>query len=1157
MITDVKYLESQFSDESASELEIDKIDEDALSEGFKDFIGSKFSEEISNEAIYYQLQSVVAEVSQEDLEKNKALKPVFVINTFTNTVSGNIIRGATGSKYSHALISTDMKLKHMYTFDYDEKEVVSGKSGITDDNIERYKEFKGAKMRVACIMVTPEIYSDINHSINYYVKHAKNTKYSFAGVFDWIKGSKELSSWKDLHMFCSEFVDAVLKHSKIDISGKSSRNTHPDDLGAYTMKNNVFKIYEGPIEKFDTEHLEESVNNLTNTIDYKNLFVMTDNSMKSKKDINLGKENRIGRVAKGIGKTILRRESTDEIDDENSSIDAVIAEIMDKEAEAFTNVFDIGKSLISEALALQEKSNDINYENPRGHIFIDYDDAEILSGDAIDVEIKNTLETFDIKRHKLLLESHNIVKDYANFVNCHFEKNIINRDQNGTPSYSAYFTSMADSIDAARKEYGFISYSSIRSHILDYYHKPINPDEIRQVVQMRIKYIEGINAILREMIKTNGQLLGINEQQIDALIKGLSSNETSGKTIGEIKDIIVKNKSKFIKQNGTILDLRPLGAGVYVGSTDDQTHQVDKDDDKLKSIIQRCLTYDLILNAHGGSSDKIDLANGEKEIKRIIDSIETDLKTKIHYSDESKRQQKAFNSAIKHTACRIIMTIYKDFINKQNNQLDFFHARASSMFISKNGNHLDRFIPSQVNHDMAVKQVQLIFKKYIPQLKEFNKKYLMMGILMNQDGELEYKVYEQDRSSKWNFSSIRYLDGKEYISVKEVLKMAKSKGFDKILLQSCNPAGLNLPKELTKNVTFGKHSVYKENYSDNNSQELYNESTTDEDSIYEFLSDFENDYRAIAESYNIDYDNDQVLNEMYNCVISGEYLAEITAIQEGKVSDVFDKLIKLITTAIGFVIKLVKTFITSIKTLVSNIKEKFSKKKNVKINNSPIEYQFISVNGNKASLTSPKKTTTHEEPKSDFINATESIAKEFRKNSDEQVKLHNSLKNECERAANKQSSIGEGYLGLYESTRVKSLINRNSNTIQQITSIIIPISNKAVNKRFNSVGNASVSNTMKKYSKFTNGILNSNFSDINTIKAEYNLPKDKEVFSKMGKEYQWNEDFSNELDKLTESIKRMPKIKEICSNVTWETHPNKFCICFHIKKQLLDYSSND
>lgn len=133
---------------------------------------------------------------------------------------------------------------------------------------------------------------------------------------------------------------------------------------------------------------------------------------------------------------------------------------------------------------------------------------------------------------------------------------------------------------------------------------------------------------------------------------------------------------------------------------------------------------------------------------------------------------------------------------------------------------------------------------------------------------------------------------------------------------------------------------------------------------------------------------------------------------------------------------------------------------------------------------------------------------------------------------------------------------------KKIATAISPIVNNAVTKKFGSVGISSPSDMMKEYLSLVKELKDPSnkgvtLNDISVLKAEYWHPKDKDVFRKIGKEYQWNKDFSDKLDKLTESIKRFSKIKEICSNVTWETHPNKFCICFYIKKQLLDYSSND
>ena len=81
------------------------------------------------------------------------------------------------------------------------------------------------------------------HSINYYKKREKNTAYSVLNLFKWIAGSNKISSWGDLNMFCSEFVDTILKHNNIDITGKSAINTAPDDFGKYTSAEDVDDVF--------------------------------------------------------------------------------------------------------------------------------------------------------------------------------------------------------------------------------------------------------------------------------------------------------------------------------------------------------------------------------------------------------------------------------------------------------------------------------------------------------------------------------------------------------------------------------------------------------------------------------------------------------------------------------------------------------------------------------------------------------------------------------------------------------------------------------------------------------------------------------------------------------------------------------------------------
>ena len=238
------------------------------------------------------------EITQDSLKRNKKLKPVFIINTFTGTSFGSLIKNYTGRDYSHALISLDPYLRHMYSYD-DEKSVILGKkSGLSDDDIERYRPMPDAKMRVICILVTDSIFANIESSIKWYLNNGAKSKYSDIGLLAWLKGSRKLSSYGDLSMFCSEFVDSILKHNMIDITGRSSRNVHPVDLGSYKVRNNSFTIYEGDVKDFDGKKLIKAVDKLKKTVGFNDLFVMTKNSMKDEYDIILGKENRIPEFVK-------------------------------------------------------------------------------------------------------------------------------------------------------------------------------------------------------------------------------------------------------------------------------------------------------------------------------------------------------------------------------------------------------------------------------------------------------------------------------------------------------------------------------------------------------------------------------------------------------------------------------------------------------------------------------------------------------------------------------------------------------------------------------------------------------------------------------------------------------------------------------------------
>lgn len=264
--------------------------------------------------LYIQGKSLTEAATEKDIERNQKLEPIFVVNTFTGTWDGKLIRAAAGMKYSHALISLNSKLSPMYSFD--ETEVPDPKNpknktmykGLVIDNFERYKREMGfGDLRVIVIMVTKSTKKKIEEGIKYYVNRIDQTKYSYKKLIGHIIGSKEFSSFGDMAMVCSEFVDTILKYANIDISGKASANTRPDDLSTFHDKNNFFQVYEGKISQYNPRKIDAMIENLRQNTEYKNLKSQTKNSMKSPFDHELGRENLIPGMVKRGGKTIAKK----------------------------------------------------------------------------------------------------------------------------------------------------------------------------------------------------------------------------------------------------------------------------------------------------------------------------------------------------------------------------------------------------------------------------------------------------------------------------------------------------------------------------------------------------------------------------------------------------------------------------------------------------------------------------------------------------------------------------------------------------------------------------------------------------------------------------------------------------------------------------------
>jgi len=250
--------------------------------------------------------------TEADWRKNKNLSPVFIVNTFIGSGMGVLMRDFLNMTWSHALLSFEPSLNPMYSFD---------RIGLHIDNLNNYidpkaglvKEPEQSLMRVIAIFVPPTVKAQLVKSVDYYIKNQKKTKYGVLNLVAYLNGSNKINSYGDFYVFCSEFVDAILKNSKIDMSGHSSRNTSPDDFGGKDARAQFFKVYEGLACQYNPVKIKQTLEQLKHTIEYRKLTVNGgENHMQSKNDIHLGKKDSWPVVGQNTLNMLLHRNSVGE-----------------------------------------------------------------------------------------------------------------------------------------------------------------------------------------------------------------------------------------------------------------------------------------------------------------------------------------------------------------------------------------------------------------------------------------------------------------------------------------------------------------------------------------------------------------------------------------------------------------------------------------------------------------------------------------------------------------------------------------------------------------------------------------------------------------------------------------------------------------------------
>lgn len=270
-----EYLESLKSlfeklNNATSEIDKNSIKQDILEIGWNPEI--PLSKKAFNKAREYQIKRFnekynnieIVDISKYDSitesTMNNDLYPIFIVCTYTYTDFGKLVRKFTHSKYSHSSMGFDSGLQTLYSFNMN---TTKRGGGLSFESLNDYISVSDeAEIFVGMVLVSKEKYLKLRSNVNWYIANYDKCDYSIANLFRIVINKTNVKKYQK-SMVCSQFVDNLFKLINIDLSGKTSNLTTPNDL-SNTKNEKVFIVYEGLAKNYDKKKVDRLIKSLQN-----------------------------------------------------------------------------------------------------------------------------------------------------------------------------------------------------------------------------------------------------------------------------------------------------------------------------------------------------------------------------------------------------------------------------------------------------------------------------------------------------------------------------------------------------------------------------------------------------------------------------------------------------------------------------------------------------------------------------------------------------------------------------------------------------------------------------------------------------------------------------------------------------------------------------
>lgn len=553
-------------------------------------------------------------------------------------------------------------------------------------------------------------------------------------------------------------------------------------------------------------------------------------------------------------------------------------------------------------------------------------------GGVLDSVAQNHIEDIDLEKEKIISESSDIIGEYFDYLNGEFEKAFDRYDNNSSSQLEKRmledYTELKKIVGSSSKAYDLITdeWYGVK-HLFD---ENGNANEyelsekIKLILKLRINYVNKITSLMSKMLTANYNLLGLSEKQASIYIEALNSGTNdSVKAAGEIKKLIKDNGDKFITNNGESIDLRPLGFGVILGPSKGYELGIKGTDgsnkDAMLTLIQSAMRYDVVIIAHGGEDEKevgIDIDGINNKLRDFQnEQIIPKLREYLHVKLKGIPRLNTFTNRIEDLDKDIFIDTWLPVINdefKKNNRnkttsmvSKFIDIVIENDIRNIKNKFLDKVYESVIKSD----KIDDSYKKKEKELKE----YLALEIEMQVYRNAQYLVLNLNYDSYWSCQPTKTLKGGPFTEVNDLVRQLIKEGYKSIMIKDCNPGGHKLAKDImsTKGITIN-HSDFS------NFVESYLIDSNDPYILT--INEVENSLKEFAESFKIDYNDDEYLEECCNW-----YLENIEIINEGVFGDKLKEFFrKILAGIIGFfkkIFNLVQKALIKLKQLFQGTKE--------------------------------------------------------------------------------------------------------------------------------------------------------------------------------------------------------------------------------------------